>query len=257
MSKSPILFVHGMWSTPGAFKHIQKVLEAAGYSVEAADYRNAAVAKAGGLAKVGLADYVSVLEGIAMALPEKPILVGHSMGGLIAQLLAVRVQPKALVLLSTAPSNGSALIPQYSALKAVWSVTSAWNFWKQESNLSRADAMYGVYNNVPAAEAEAEFAAHVADSGRALAQIAFAAFDGAKAATVDYAQLTCPSLVMVGTEDRITPSAISRATARRLAGPVTYKELDGFGHWIVGAQASPIVAQQIKDFLAVPGGASA
>jgi pimeloyl-ACP methyl ester carboxylesterase len=113
--------------------------------------------------------------------------------------------------------------------------------------------MYGVYNNVPADEADAEYRAHVPDSGRVMSQIGFAPFDGSKAATVDYARLACPALVLVGHEDRITPPAVSRATARRLPGPVTYRELDGFGHWIVGAQASPQTSAAMLDFIAAHG----
>jgi pimeloyl-ACP methyl ester carboxylesterase len=248
MTKPPVFLIHGMWSTPSAFKHIQPVLEAAGHKVIAADYRNAAVAKAGSLAKVGLADYVSVLEGMVQDLGEKPIIVGHSMGGLIAQLLNVRVQAAALVLLSPAPSNGSALLPEFSATKSVWSIFSRWGFWEQETTLARADAMYGVYNMVPVEEADAEYGAHVPDSGRVLAQIAFSAFDGGKAATVDYTALTSPALVLVGDQDRITPPSVSRAAARRMPGAVTYKEMHGFGHWVIGAQAGPQVASHMLDF---------
>ncbi len=253
MSKPPILFIHGMWSSPAAFKHIGPVLEGSGHAVTAADYRSSAVARAGSLAAVGLADYVEAVADIAGRLPEKPIIVGHSMGGLIAQLLAVRVQPRALVLLSTAPSNGSAIVPEWSSIRSIWSVTSRWQFWKQEIQLSRADALYGVYTNVPEAEAETEYRAHVPDSGRVMAQIAFAAFDSGKAATVDYAALTCPALVLVGNQDRITPPSVSRAAARRLAGPVTYRELDSFGHWVVGVDGSPKVAAAILDFAAAAG----
>jgi pimeloyl-ACP methyl ester carboxylesterase len=249
MAKPPVIFIHGMWSTPAAVKHIQPGLEAAGHKVIAAAYRNAAVAKAGSLAKVGLADYVSVLEGIVQDLGEKPVIIGHSMGGLIAQLLSVRVQPAALVLLATAPSNGSALMPEFSATKSVWSVFSRWRFWEQETNLSRADAMYGVYNTIPADEADAEYRAHVPDSGRVMAQIAFSAFDGGKAASVDYASLTCPALVIVGDQDRITPASVSRATARRLPGAVSYREMHGFGHWVVGVDSGPKVAAAITEFL--------
>jgi pimeloyl-ACP methyl ester carboxylesterase len=248
MAKPPVILIHGMWSTPAAFKHIQPVLEAAGHKLIAADYRNAAVAKAGSLAKVGLADYVSVLEGMVQDLGEKPIIVGHSMGGLIAQLLSVRVLPDALVLLATAPSSGSAVLPEFSAIKSVWSIFSRWRFWEQETTLARADAMYGVYNTVPEEEADVEFRAHVPDSGRVLAQIAFSAFDGGKAATVDYTALTCPALVLVGDQDRITPPSVSRAAARRLTGGVTYKEMHGFGHWIIGAQGGPQVASHMLDF---------
>ncbi len=253
MTKPPILCIHGMWSTPDAYKSIAPGLEAAGYPVHAAEYRTAATGRAGGLAKVGLDDYVSALEGIAARFAEKPIIIGHSMGGIIAQLLAVRIQPRALVLLSTAPSNGSALLPQWSATKSVWSVFSKWGFWREQTLLSEADALYGVFNTAPADEAAAEVKALVPDSGRVLAQIAFAAMDKAKAATVDYARLTCPALVVIGAEDRITPPGISRATARRITGPVTYKEMPGYGHWIIGRDGGPQVSAMVVEFLKAHG----
>ena len=49
---------------------------------------------------------------------------------------------------------------------------------------------------------------------------------------VDYAKLTMPALIVVGDRDRITPAAIARATARKIAGPVDYHELPGASHWM-------------------------
>jgi pimeloyl-ACP methyl ester carboxylesterase len=253
MSKPPILAVHGMWSVPAIFDSIAADMARNGYTVDATDHRPGAVARAGSLQKVGLADYLASLEEMAATLPEKPILMGHSLGGLLAQLLAVKIQPRALILLSTAPSHGSIILPTFSSLKSVWGSISSWGYWHKETLLSRADALYGVYNNVSAEEAAQGIAQLVPDSGRVLAQIAFSAFDNSKVSVVDYTKITCPTLVMCGDEDRITPSDISRATARRMAGPVAYKEMDGFGHWTVGSAGTPIVSSTVRDFLGAHG----
>ncbi len=253
MSKPPVLAIHGMWSVPGVFDLIAADMARSGYTLEATDHRTIAAGRAGSLHKVGLADYLAALEGIAADLPEKPILIGHSLGGLLAQLLAVKIQPRALILLATAPSHGSVLVPTFSSLKSVWGVISSWGYWNSETQLSRGDALYGVYNNVPPEEAAAGIALLQPDSGRALAQIAFSAFDSSKAAVVDYAKITCPVLVMCGDEDRITPKEISRATARRVAGPVAYSEMDHFGHWIVGSAGAPIVSSRAREFLSAHG----
>jgi pimeloyl-ACP methyl ester carboxylesterase len=253
MSKPPILAIHGMWSVPAAFDVLRDALASAGYGLQAAEYRAGAVARTGSLARVGLADYVQSCADIAAALPVAPVLLGHSMGGLVAQLLACKIQPRALVLLATAPAHGAVAVPSWSSSRATWSVLSRWGFWRQETLLSRSDALYGVYNHVSAEEAAAGIAQLVPDSGRVLTQIAFSAFDSAKAAVVDYAAITCPTLVLCGAHDRITPTAISRATARRIAGPVAYQEIDDIGHWLVGIDASPRVASTIAAFLGAHG----
>jgi pimeloyl-ACP methyl ester carboxylesterase len=53
-----------------------------------------------------------------------------------------------------------------------------------------------------------------------------------RATTVDYSRLDKPALVIVGSEDRITLPGISRATARKLKGPIDYHEIAGAGHWL-------------------------
>ena len=51
-----------------------------------------------------------------------------------------------------------------------------------------------------------------------------------------------PTLIVVGAADRITPAAIARATARKVAGRVDYHELPGVGHWLFWGEVEREVA---------------
>jgi pimeloyl-ACP methyl ester carboxylesterase len=169
------------------------------------------------------------------------------MGGLLAQLLAVRIKPKALVLLSTAPSR-AILSLDLAPIKTLWPIINQWGFWNKPTRLPAEQALWGIFNGVSPHEAEAEVKAMLPDSGRVLFQIALPWLDRSQGSFVDYNQLQCPTLIVCGDQDRITPLEISRATARRLPGPVTYRELDGFGHWILGSAAQAKVFAHMEHF---------
>lgn len=248
MTKLALFFIHGMWSYSAVWDRMRSLLEAEGFATHAGKLPGHE-GEPGDLTRVGLVDYVAALETQVARLPETPVIIGHSMGALLAQLLAVKVKPRALILLSTAPSSGIlALAP--SAMRTTWPIMRNWGYWRQATHLPREAALYGIYNNVQVVEAEDEVSKLVPDSGRALFQIAMPFLDSSKGSFVDYGRLNMPSLVVCGIDDRVTPISVSRATARKLSGPVTYHELDGFGHWIVGEQGSPRVAREISKFLA-------
>src|SRR5690606_14375905 len=143
---------------------------------------------------------------------------------LIAQILAARIAPAGLVLLGTAPS--SSIFPlAWEPLRTSWPILSQWGFWDEAVPLPREAAFYGVFNGVPREEAELEYANAVHESGKAFCEVAFGFLSGSGRTKVEYEHIRCPSLVVVGTEDRITPVAVSRATARRLPGQIWYREL--------------------------------
>ena len=201
------------------------------------------------LARVTLADYVAALRAFIATLPANPVLVGHSMGGLLAQLVAVETQPPALVLLcpaASAATPGIGLDP----VRTLWSVLTRWGWWRTPTLLSEAGARFGVYNGVPEAEILRGLSELTWDSGRVMAQIAFPWADPARGANVDYARLAMPALVLTGAEDRIAPSAIARATARNLPGPVRFEPLAGVGHWLFHDPVGPQVTRLLREFLA-------
>jgi len=254
--KPPLVFLHGMWSRPRVWDRFRARFEAAGYPTLAPAMPGHDVEPGEpvppALAGYGLGDYVAAIEQACAGLATKPVLIGHSMGGLLAQLAAVRIQPRAIALLSTGPSS-SIFALAADPVKTLWPVLKRWGYWREATLPPAESCRYGIFNGVEADETEAEIAALVHDSGRVLFQMGMPFLDQSGGSRVDYARLTCPALIVIGTEDRITPVGISRATARRLAGPVTYREMDGFGHWIIGRQGCETVAGHIEAFLAANG----
>lgn len=251
--KPPLLFIHGMWSRPDVWEPMRLHFEAAGYQVSTPALPGHAAmpedAPAPELATYGLADYAAAVDRAAGELDGPPVLIGHSMGGLLVQLAALRRRPRALVLLSPAPSAGI-LSLEPAPVRTLWPVISRWGFWRETTRLPAEACRYGIFNGVDPVETEEQIAAMLPDSGRALFQIALPLLDSSGGASVAYGQLNMPALVMVGTEDRITPPAVARATARKLTGTVTYREMDGFGHWIIGTAGWGQVADAIEAFIA-------
>jgi pimeloyl-ACP methyl ester carboxylesterase len=259
VSLPPILMIHGMWSRPSTFAQLRAELEPAGIRSAAVtlphhDVPPGAPAPAA-LAKLKLAAYVAALEREAADLGEPCVVLGHSMGGLLAQLLSVRIQPRGLILLSTAPSAQASSLSA-SALRTMWSVTGSWGWWNEATLLDEESARFGVYNGVPEPETRAALAELTWDSGPVLAQIAAPFLDSDKGSRVDYARLSLPALVLTGLDDRIVPPATSRKTARLLAqagARVDYEEWPGVGHWLFHDAVRPRLAAAIGRFMASLG----
>ena len=123
--KETIFMIHGMWGGPWYWENYKNLLEKEGYRCITTTLRfhNMYPKEALNLqlGTTSLLDYVSDLEQEIKQLGVKPIVMGHSMGGLLAQILGSRGLAKALVLLCPAPPAGiMALKP--SVIKSFWSV---------------------------------------------------------------------------------------------------------------------------------------
>jgi pimeloyl-ACP methyl ester carboxylesterase len=233
--KPPLFCIHGMWATPATFARLKTRFEAAGHTVIAPALpfhdRDPALPPSPEIGALTVEDYARFLEGEIAKLPEPPVIIGHSMGGLLAQVVAARVAHKGLVLLSTA-ATATTLVPGLATVRTMGGVMLKWGWWHSPTRIEEAPARWGIFNGVPDDIARAEFSALVWDSGRVLAEMTLPNVSSTRATTVNYALLDKPALVIVGTEDRITLPGISRATARKLSGPIDYHELPGAPHWL-------------------------
>lgn len=200
------------------------------------------------LGTTSLLDYAEDLEDLILSLDKKPILMGHSMGGLLSQILGSRGLAKALVLLTPAPPSGIHAL-RYSVIKSFWSVLTKWGFWKNPNRLSFEASVYAMLHLLPIEDQKAVYDKFVYESGRAASEIGFWFFDSKKASKVAESKVTCPVLVIAGAKDRITPAAVTRKVANKYKVVSTYKELENHAHWVLSEPGWKKVAESISAWL--------
>lgn len=247
-----IFMIHGMWGGPWYWENYRQVLETAGYRCIAATLPYHDMDPRGipdpRLGTMSLLDYAEALEREILLLGEKPIIMGHSMGGLLAQMLAARGRASALVLLTPAsPAGILALTP--SVIRSFWSVMTKWGFWRKPMRQTFDEATYAMMHLLPESERKGVYEKCVYESGRAAFEIGFWLFDSRGAARVDASKVTCPVLVVAGAEDRITPAAVVRKVARKYRAVSTYKEFPNHAHWVVAEPRWQEVAEYVAGWL--------
>ena len=138
-----------------------------------------------------MTDYLNELEAFLKTVTPQPVLLGHSMGGVLALQLAANGLARAIVLVSPAPRAG--ILPQTDSEKRFGQdLMSLGAFWKTVINpdfdLARALSL----NCIPEAEQRAVFDKFGPESGRAFFELFFWMFDQTGATKVDTAPITWP-----------------------------------------------------------------
>ena len=185
------------------------------------------------LCGIGVGDYCADLRALADSLDSPPVIIGHSLGGLLAQMLAAQGRARALVLL--APMAPWGMFPstpfEWMSLQAL-----CWEgpFWKKVLPPKYWVAAANALDRMPEQERDAILARLVPESGLAIFETMHWMLDSAKAAFVDQRAVTCPILCLAGAHDRIVSPTTVRRVARRYGGRARYELLAGHGHWLPG-----------------------
>ena len=247
-----IVMIHGMWGTGWYWENFKGFFEGKGYQCVVPTLRYHDMDPKGipdpRLGTTSLLDYAADLEKLIRELEGTPILMGHSMGGLLAQILSSRGLAKALVLLTPASPHGIiALKP--SVIKSFWSGLTTWGFWRKPLRQTFAEAAYSMLNLMPFESQKSIYDKFVFESGRAASEIGFWLFDSKKAARVDESKVTCPVLIVAGEKDRIVPVSVTRKIAEKYKKVSTYKEFPDHSHWVVGEPGWQQIAEYIEEWL--------
>ena len=246
--RPPIVFIHGMWCGPEVFDHYRDFFAAEGFTCYAPPLRHHDKADNRDElpGTIGLLDYARDLELFIRTLPAKPILIGHSMGGLLVQMLCARgLAEKAVLLCPASPAGIHALT--LSVVRSFFAVMSRWGFWKKPNKLSPAAAKYALFNQMPQEQIPAAMAAMRYESGRAAAEIGFWLVDPGKASAVNAELVTLPMLVVSGLNDRITPAKVHRKIAARYGAE--YRGYPHHAHWLIAEPGWEKIAQDILHWL--------
>jgi len=248
--KSKIFMIHGMWGGGWIWDKFKSYFEKNSYNCVTPYLRHHNIGSSDpapiDLGKTTLLDYARDLELEVRKLPEKPIIIGHSMGGLLAQILGSRGIAKAVVLISPAPPAQIASFT-FSGFRSFQEILLKWGFWRNPHKISYKKAVYSMMNLLPRDEREYIFNKNVWESGRVLFEIGLG-FLGVKGAQVDASKLTCPLLVISGSQDKIIPAKVIRKIAKRYDN-CTYKEYKEHAHWTIREPGWENIAEYVHGWL--------
>ena len=237
---TPVVFVHGLWLHADSWGAWVDLFREAGYAPTAPGWPgdSGTVAETRShpehVAGHGVEDVVEHYARIIGALDAKPIVVGHSFGGLIAQRLLGQNLAAAGVAIDPAPIKGVVYLPP-SALR-VASVAL-----RNPANKNRAVALtakhfrYGFGNALTDAESNELYERWTIPSpGKPLFEAAAANLSPSSPTKVDTGNATRgPLLITAGGRDHTIPASVSRATAklyRRSSAVTELKEFPDRGH---------------------------
>jgi pimeloyl-ACP methyl ester carboxylesterase len=217
----PVMMVHGMCCTGEVWHNFRRYFEEREAAVFTPTLRPEQRVRKNvpeSLSEVSLADYVQDLEAeldrIEAETGKRPVLIGHSMGGLLAQLLAERnLVPAAVFISPTAPVGARDL-----ATRMLWTSLRFWGALGMTPGIIRPGGrlLDRTVLNV---------AGFVAESGRAFLDFATCG--------VDESRIRIPTLTVSAVQDKLVPARLTRLTGEKYArAGGEFLEYESHGHWI-------------------------
>ncbi len=229
---APIVMVHGAFCGGWAFEAFKAPFEEAGHAVIAPDLPgHAPGSRAEAVLGLSVGDYAKAIAKIIGECEEPPVVIGHSLGGLVAQLAAVQAPIQGLVLLAPSGPWGESSGTMEDAAVAIGLMSLGAPWFQTLPPDQGLSASYGL-DRLSSADRASVFARMVPESGRALFETFNWWLDPFMATRVQPAAIDAPALVIAGDRDRIHGQSSVQATAARLGAE--FRTMPGMSHWLIG-----------------------
>ena len=263
---TPVLFVHGAWLSSASWENFTTYFSNRGYPVSAPEWprKEGDVAKlrenADAIEGLGLIEIVDHYEAEIRALDEPPVLIGHSFGGLIVELLLDRGLGRAGVAMSPAPPKGILVLP-FASLKAASPALAHPSRWHGVVPLTLEEFTYGFVNTFRPEEAKAAYEKYaVPETGQIFYEAGFANFHLNPPSEVHFKSSERAPLLIVGAEkDNTVPASLARKQFdkyERSPAETEYIEFEGRPHLLMAAEGWEEVAEAIASWLDGVGSAT-
>lgn len=248
-----VVLVHGLWMTPRSWEGWISHFEAKGLTVLAPGYPGFEIEVEALrdnpeiIADLTVPETVDHLAGVIEALDSPPIIMGHSFGGTLTQLLLARGLGAAGVVVDSAPTEGVRVNPLSQA-------KSLFPALKNPANRHRAvgftpeEFHYAFTNTLSVEESRQVWERYaIAAPGHWVWEYGlFANFKpGPQETWVDYTADRAPLLFIGGSEDHIMPTSVNKANAKhydKSPAVTEYYEFEGRDHWTCAAPGWEAVA---------------
>ena len=236
----PVVFVHGLWLLPSSWQRWAEAFEEAGYIALMPEWPDdpATVAEAnanpGVMANKTVGQVADHFSAVIAQLERKPAVIGHSFGGLLAQILAGRGQSAVTVAIDPAPFRGVLPLP-LSSLRAAWPVLGNPSNRNRAVPLTFEQFRYAFANAVSDDEAQALYLQYAVPApGAPLFQAATANLNPWTEAQVDTGNHERgPLLIISGEKDNTVAWSIANASFRQQqvnSGLTEIVEIPNRGH---------------------------
>jgi pimeloyl-ACP methyl ester carboxylesterase len=255
----PLMLIHGAWLSARSWESFADYFGARGFAVSAPEWPRKhgdveeLLEHADELAGLGLNEIVDHYEALVRQLEEPPVLIGHSFGGLIVELLLDRGLGRAGVALSPAPPKGILVLP-FSSLKAVSPALAHPSKRHGVVTLTPEEFTYGFVNTFTPEKAAAAYERYaVPETGRIFYEAGFANFALHPPTDVHFKNEQRPPLLIIGAEkDHTVPASVARAQYKKYQhspARTDYLEFEGRPHLLVVGEGSDEVADAIGSWL--------
>jgi non-heme chloroperoxidase len=239
----PVVFIHGLWLLASSWDRWKDVFEDAGFAPIAPQWPDdpESVAEANAnpdtFAHKTVGEIADHMEEVIVQLNQKPVVIGHSFGGLLTQIVAGRGRSRASVAIDPGPFRGVLPLP-LSALKAASPVIANPLNRGRAVSLTLGQFRFAFANVVSESEAKElyeNFA--VPGSGVPLFQAAFANVNPWTEAKVNRRTPNRgPLLIIDGERDNTLPLSMARAAYRlqkKNGGITEFVTIPNRGHSLV------------------------
>src|SRR5437870_9633466 len=255
----PLMLIHGAWLSARSWENFADYFGKRGFAVSTPEWprKHGDVeelrADAEELAGLGLTEIVDHHEQLIRDYNQPPVLIGHSYGGLIVELLLDRGVGRAGVAMSPAPPKGILALP-FSTLKAAAPALSHPSRWHGIVPLTLEEFTYGFVNTFSPEDAAAAYDRYaVPETGQIFYEAGFANFHLHPPTEVHFKRGDRAPLLIVGAEkDHTVPASLSHKQFEKYAksdARTDYIELPGRPHLMMVGEGWEDVAARIESWL--------
>ena len=260
--RTPLMLIHGAWLSSGSWENFVEYFEHRDFAVSAPEWPR----KKGGVEELrevtedlkglGIEEIVDHYEAEIQALDEPPVLIGHSFGGLIVELLLDRGLGRAGVAMSPAPPKGILILP-FSSLKAAAPALAHPSKWHGVVPLTLEEFTYGFVNTFSPEDAAAAYEKYaVPETGQIFFEAGFANFHLHPPTEVHFKmQERAPLLIVGASKDNTVPASLAKKQFEKYEKHEAYEaqtdyiEFEGRPHLMMVSEGWEDIAGEIESWI--------